>query len=121
MAKVTNYLSTLECQARFTAVAHSQTKGQAKAINKVIPHSLQKKCDNPKGKWADNGALWSIRTIEKKAMGETPFMLAYGSEVALPVEVALHTIVLPPSKKNSTTKPSERLLIYYPLFRVMSS
>ena len=33
----------------------------------------------------------SIRTTEKIAIGKTPFMLAYGLEVILPFEVALHT------------------------------
>ena len=35
--------------------------------------------------------LWSLRTTEKNATGETPFMLAYGSEAVLLVDVDLHT------------------------------
>jgi len=68
-------------QARFTAVAHSQTKGQAEVANESILYGLQKKFDNAKGKWADelHGVLWYLRTAEKTATGETPFMLAYGS------------------------------------------
>jgi len=38
-----------------------------------------------------HGVLWSLRTTEKTATGETLFMLAYGSEAVLPVEVAFHT------------------------------
>jgi len=93
MVKVTDYLITLGCQARFTAVAHPQTNGRAKAANKVILHGLQKKLDDAKGEWAEElyGILWLIRTIEETTIGETPFMLAFGSEVVLPVEIALHT------------------------------
>jgi len=87
-----DYLHNLGCQARFTAVAHPQTNGQAKAANKSILHDLQKKLDHAKGKWADelHGVLCYLRTMEKTATGETPFMLAYGSEAVLPVDVALH-------------------------------
>jgi len=92
-SKLTDYLSNLGCQARFTAVAHPQTNGQAKVANKSILHGLQKKLDNAKGKWVDelHGVLWYLRTTEKTATGETLFMLAYGTEAVLPVEVALHT------------------------------
>ena len=88
-----NYPSNLGCQARFTTVAHPQTNGQAEAANKSILHDLQKKLDNAKGKWADelHGVLWYLRTTEEIATGEAPFMLAYGSEAILPVELALHT------------------------------
>ena len=87
-AKVTDYLRTLDCHARFTAIAHPQTNDQAEATNKVILQGLQKK-----GKWADelHGVVWSLRTTEKTTTAEMPFMLAYGSEAVLPIEVALHT------------------------------
>ena len=56
-------------------------------------HGLQRKLDDAKAKWADelHGISWSICTTEKMATRETPFMLAYGSEAVLPVEVAPRT------------------------------
>jgi len=51
--KITDYLSTLGCQAKLTAVAHPQTNRQAEVANKAILHGLQKKLDEAKGKWAD--------------------------------------------------------------------
>ena len=92
-SKLTDYLSSLGCQARFTAVVHPQTNGQAEAAKKSILHGIQKKLNDAKGNWADelHGVLWNLRTTEKTATGETPFMLTYGSEAVLPVEVALHT------------------------------
>ena len=77
--KVTNYLSTLGCQARFTVVAHPYTNGQAEVANKVIVYGLQKKLDEAKCKCIDElpGTLWSLGTNKKTAVGETPFMLAY--------------------------------------------
>ena len=91
--KVTDYLSTLGCQARFTVVGHPQTNSKAEVANKVILHGLQKKLDEAKGKWVDepHGVLWLLRTTKKTATGEAPFILSYGSEAAFPVEVALRT------------------------------
>ena len=40
---------------------------------------------------ASPAILWSIQTIEKSATGETPFMLVYGLEVVLLVQVTIHT------------------------------
>jgi len=37
------------------------------------------------------GVLWYLHTTEKTVTGKTPFLLAYGSEAVLPVEVTLHT------------------------------
>jgi len=56
-------------------------------------HDLQKKLDNAEGKWANelHGVPCRICTTEKTAMGKTPFMLAYGLEVVLPIEFTLHT------------------------------
>jgi len=65
--KIMDYVSTLGCRARFTAVTHPQTNDQAKAAHKAILHGLQKKLDDAKGKWADElyGVLWALRTTEK--------------------------------------------------------
>lgn len=77
----------------YHAVAHPQTNGQAKAANKEIPHNLQTKLDYANGRWADelHGVSWSLRTTEKTATRETPFMLNYGSEAILLVKVMRHT------------------------------
>jgi len=52
-SKLTDYLSNLGCQARFTTVAHPRTNGQAEVANKSILHGLQKKLDNTNSKWVD--------------------------------------------------------------------
>ena len=71
---------------------------------------MQKKLDEAKGKWADelHGVLRSICTIEKTAIGETPFMLAYGFEGMLPIEVALHTHRLSIFQEEVNNEPSSR-------------
>ena len=52
-SKIKDYLIDLGCQARYTMVAHLQTKGQAEGATKLILHSVQKKLDDAMGKWAD--------------------------------------------------------------------
>ncbi|XP_056690121.1 uncharacterized protein [Spinacia oleracea] len=46
------------------------------------------------GLWADELAnvLWSIRTTAKNSTGETPFLLAYGAEAVLPIEMCEPTL-----------------------------
>ncbi|XP_024016193.1 uncharacterized protein LOC112089676 [Eutrema salsugineum] len=63
--------------------------GQAEAANKTILDGLKKRLDAKNGRWADEleGVLWSHRTTPRRATGETPFALVYGSECVIPPEV----------------------------------
>ncbi|XP_016192711.1 uncharacterized protein LOC107633619 [Arachis ipaensis] len=65
------------------------TNGQVESANKIILLGLKKRLDNKKGAWADEVAsvLWSYRTTEQSATGETPFLLTYGVDVVIPVEI----------------------------------
>ena len=74
-------------------MAYPQTNGQAEAANKSILNGLQKKLDDAKEKWVEelHDVLRPLRTTEKTATAKTSFMLPYGSEAVLPIEVALHT------------------------------
>jgi len=89
--KLRDYCASYGIQTRYTAVARPQTNGQVESANKQILNGLKKRLDAAKGSWADElpAILWSIRTIEKSATGETPFMLVYGSKVVLPIELAI--------------------------------
>ena len=44
-----------------------------------------------KGAWVDElpGVLWAYRTTHKTTIGETPFALAFGHEVVVPVEIGV--------------------------------
>ena len=54
--------------------------------------------------WPDElpGVLWAYRTMVRTPTGETPFKLAYGSEVVIPAEVhmANHRVVRYQDKDN---------------------
>ncbi|XP_015936371.1 uncharacterized protein LOC107462306 [Arachis duranensis] len=87
--KFTEFLTGLGVKQNFSSVEHPQTNGQVESANKVILLGLKKRLDNKKGAWADELAsvLWSYRTTEQSATGETPFRLTYGADTVIPVEI----------------------------------
>ncbi|KAM2860023.1 hypothetical protein COP2_025369 [Malus domestica] len=58
-----------------------------------------------KGKWPDElpGCLWAYRTTKRRATGETPFSLAFGSEAIIPPKIIVRSIntLLPSIEQNS--------------------
>ncbi|XP_016173492.1 uncharacterized protein LOC107615997 [Arachis ipaensis] len=88
--KFTEFLTGLRVKQKFSSVEHPQTNGQVESTNKVILLGLKKRLDNKKGAWADELAsvLWSYRTTEQSATGETPFRLTYGVDAVIPIETA---------------------------------
>ena len=68
---------------------YPQCNGQAETINKTVLDGLKKCLQARKGRWAEEleGVLWSHRTTPRRATGETPFTLVYGTESMIPAEV----------------------------------
>ncbi|KAG7594099.1 Zinc finger CCHC-type [Arabidopsis thaliana x Arabidopsis arenosa] len=87
---------------------YPQGNGQAEAANKTILDGIKKRLDAKKGRWADEleGVLWSHRTTPRRAMGETPFALVYGTECVIPTEAEIPGIRrrLLPEQENSNTQ-----------------
>ncbi|KAK3042938.1 hypothetical protein RJ639_001014 [Escallonia herrerae] len=81
-------------QRRFTSVAHPQSNGQTENMNRSIVQGSKKKLDEAKGAWVDElpKVLWAYRTTPHSVTGETPFLLCYGTEALLPVEIGVPTI-----------------------------
>ncbi|XP_056698074.1 uncharacterized protein [Spinacia oleracea] len=73
----------------FASVGRPQANGQVKSFNKIIYEGMKRKLDEAKGLWEDElpNFLWSIRITAKNSTGETPFLLAYGGEAVLPIEM----------------------------------
>ncbi|XP_029148809.1 uncharacterized protein [Arachis hypogaea] len=68
---------------------HPDQTDYVEAANKVVLLGLKKRLDSKKGNWADElpSVLWSYRTTEQSATGETPFRLTYGVDAVIPVEI----------------------------------
>ncbi|KAL5582015.1 hypothetical protein UlMin_014457 [Ulmus minor] len=77
----------------FSSPAHPKSNGQVEAFNKTIKQTLKKKLEKSKGAWVDELplVLWSYRTSFRAITGETPFLLAYGVEAVIPIEISLPT------------------------------
>jgi len=112
--KLRDYCASYGIQTRYTAVARPQTNGQVELTTKQILNGLKKRLDAAKGSWADElpAILWSIRTTEKSATGETLFMLVYGSKVVLPIELAICTHKVATFQTTQNNQACEQPLTY---------
>ncbi|XP_034685658.1 uncharacterized protein LOC117914419 [Vitis riparia] len=71
-----------------------KSNSQAEATNKTLLSALKKRLEKAKGKWVEElpGVLWAYCTTPGRPTGNTPFALAYGTEVVIPTEVAMPTV-----------------------------
>lgn len=83
--------SKLGIKCYFSLSVHPQANSQVKATNKVIKHHLKTKLDCHKGAWVGKlpSVLWVYRTIPHNITSETPYFLAFGAKVMIPMEIGL--------------------------------
>ena len=91
---------------RFTSMAHPQVNGQTKVSNRTIVNGIKKRLGKAKGNWTEEitMVLWSYRTTPRKSTKETPFSLTYGTEVVLPMEIAVNTLRVANKDEESNMK-----------------
>ena len=55
---------------------------------------IKTRLEGAKGAWLDEllGVLWANRTMVRTRIGETPFKMAFGTEVVVPVEIGVSSI-----------------------------
>ena len=58
-------------------------------MNKMIVQNLKKKLEAHKGRWVDelHGVFWAYQTTLRRATGESLFLLTFGVEVLVAVEI----------------------------------
>ena len=82
-AKFRDFCAELGIKNYYSSPAHSQSNGQAKVTIKTLKAALKTKLEDLKGKWVEYlpEVLWAYRTTQKSATRETPFALAFGTEL----------------------------------------
>ena len=73
----------------FRSPYYAQANGQAEATNKTVINIIEKMIkENPRS-WDTvlSEALWAYWTSKRSSTGVTPFLLTYGQDVMLPMEV----------------------------------
>ncbi|XP_074368281.1 uncharacterized protein LOC141708514 [Apium graveolens] len=78
-----------QCFANYSSMPATLLTPMTEAINKIIKLTLKTKLEERKGNWPEElpKVMWSYNTTPRSTTGETPFMLTYGYEAMVPVEV----------------------------------
>ena len=82
-----------------SSMYHARAKGLAEAFNKTLCNLIKKVVAKSKRDWHERlgEALWAYRTTYKTPTQSTPYVLMYGVEAVLPLEIqipSLHITIL---------------------------
>ena len=89
--KFMDFCAELGIKNYYSSPTNPQSNGQTEVTIRTLKAALKTKLEDLKGKWVEYlpEVLWAYRTTRKSATQETPFALAFGTEVVAPVEVGL--------------------------------
>ncbi|KAL2491843.1 Integrase catalytic domain-containing protein [Abeliophyllum distichum] len=75
----------------FSTLYYPQANGQMEVVDKTLNNILRRKLDSAKGTLADDWPqiLWAYHTTIQTLTRETLFLMAYGAEAMVPIEVGL--------------------------------
>ena len=70
---------------------------------------MKKRLDDAKGRWVEElpHVLWTYHTTPRRSTGETPFLMTYGAEAVIPLEINFptqRTTAFCPSANNELQK-----------------
>lgn len=83
------YCEESEIELHFTTVTRPQANGQAKIANRIILDGHKKRIEKTRNDWVEEilPILWTYRNTCRVTTSVTPFMLAYGAEAVVPIEI----------------------------------
>ena len=89
--KFRDFFAELGIKNYYSSPAYPQSNGQEEVTIRTLKAALKTNLEGLKGKWVEYlpKVLWAYRTTRKSATQETPFALAFGTEVVAPVEIRL--------------------------------
>ena len=90
-AKFKDFYAELGLKNYYSSPAYPQSNSKAEVTIRTLKAALKTKLEDLKGKWVEYllEVLWAYKTTQKSATQETPFALAFGTEVVAPFEVRL--------------------------------
>ncbi|XP_058203009.1 uncharacterized protein LOC131317479 [Rhododendron vialii] len=92
-AQVRAFASQFNIQLSHSTPYYAQGNGQAESTNKTLIVIIEKMVENNSRVWHEllSDALWAYRTSKKEATNVTPYMLVYGHDPVLPMEVTVRS------------------------------
>ncbi|XP_074326202.1 uncharacterized protein LOC141664173 [Apium graveolens] len=90
VAEFKEYCDDNSIELCLTSIAHPQINGQAEVAIRIILDGLKKRVERSRNTWVDEllPILWAYCTTCKVTTEATPFMLAYGAEAVVPLEIS---------------------------------
>ncbi|XP_038687612.1 uncharacterized protein LOC119987002 [Tripterygium wilfordii] len=75
-------------------ISDNGTQFSSRSIQQDILDGIKKRLESSKGRWVEElpSVLWAYRTTPRRSTGESPFVLAYGTEAVIPLEIGLPTL-----------------------------
>ena len=72
-------------------MAHPQSNGEAEVTNRTMLQGLKARLTQAKSSWVDDlyNILWAYRTTPGTPTRETPFILMFGTEAIIPLDIRL--------------------------------
>ncbi|XP_059663386.1 uncharacterized protein LOC132309050 [Cornus florida] len=91
--KVLDYYAECGVQVISSTPYFAQANGQAEASNKVILNIIEKMIEDHPREWHHllSEALWAYRNSKRSSTGITPYVLTYGHDVVLLMEMTIRS------------------------------
>ncbi|RRT43439.1 hypothetical protein B296_00051132 [Ensete ventricosum] len=93
-SKLKYFCQSYWIQLKFNLVTHTQANGLPEVTYRAILEGLKRRVAGAQGTWVEKlpSILWASWTIPKTQMVESPYNLAFSTEVVLPPEVVFPTL-----------------------------